>query len=148
MTHARTQIRTAVKALLQNLPTTADRVFVGRTRALEEAHEPTLLIYTPRETSARDAMGRPPILARPVALFIEGRVLAAEPPDDLLDQIALEVETAIAADLTLFGLARNLQMVGTETDIQAPGKNHLGAIRIEYRITYRTAEGAPGTVVP
>lgn len=146
--HVRKQIRDAVVAGLTGLPTTAGRVYVGRTRPLKVAHEPTLLIYMRSETAARGAMGRPPKLDRVVILDVEGRVAMAGVPDDMLDQIAGEIETAMwgladAGGTFLNGLATNIKPVSTELIAQAEGDNHIGGVRVEYMVTYRTTEGAP-----
>ncbi len=146
--HVRKQIRDAVVAALMGLPTTADRVYVGRTRSLKAAHEPTLLVYTRSETSKRAVKGVPPKLDRVVLLDIEGRVSTADVPDDLLDQISGEVE-AVMWDLFdgvgafLGGLAMDLQLVSTEVIAQAEGDRQIGGVRLEYSCLYRTAEGTP-----
>lgn len=142
-THVRAQVRAAVQVAVTGLGQTADRVYIGRTRSLPANHQPSLVVYTTAETSKRALHGRPPILERPVIVSIEGRVSTATPPDDLLDVIAGEVEVAIAGNAPLGALAFNLQFIGTETDVQAEGERHLGAIRLQYAVTYRTAEGQP-----
>lgn len=141
--HLRTQIRNAVAAKLAGLPTTGDRVYIGRTRPLTKNYEPSLLIYTPGETSRRAAAGSPPILERPAIVVIEGRVSMAGVPDDMLDQIAAEVEAAMTSDLSLGGLAYNLQFQATDVDTKSEGERQLGGIRLAYLVTYRTAEGRP-----
>lgn len=147
--HLRTQVRNAVSTIVTGLPTTADRVYVGRTRPLPTNHDASLLIYTPSETSRRGVAGRPPILERSVMLVIEGRVSMAGLPDDTLDQIAAEVEAAMASDPSLGGLAYNMQFQATEVDTKTEGDRHLGGIRLAYLVTYRTAEGLPtDQVVP
>jgi hypothetical protein len=143
--HIRKQIRDAVKARLTGLPTTGTRVEIGRTRPLEARHDPLVLIYTRDENSQRDAMGRPPKLMRDVQLFVDGRVVTKTPPDDLLDQIALEVEVALAADKRLGGLAMDVLLVRTQSDVQADGESHVGATRMEYRVRCRTPDNEPGT---
>ncbi|WP_262048656.1 hypothetical protein [Bradyrhizobium sp. Bra78] len=147
--HVRKQIRDYVAAGLGALATTGDRVFVGRTRPLAKGHQPTLLIYTRSETSRRAVSGRPPLLERDCTLHIEGRVVAAAPPDDLLDTIAAEIEAGMAAMVDyqtakfFGGLALNVRLSATEAVAEAEGENHIGGIRLEYLVTYRTAEGAP-----
>jgi len=146
--HVRKQIRDAVVNALTGLPTTQGRVFVGRTRPLAAAHEPTLLVYMRAETKRRAVAGRPPLLERVAILDVEGRVSMASAPDDMLDQIAMEIESAIAgaADArgTFFGgLALNISPVSDELIAEAQGERQIGGVRVEYQVTYRTAEGAP-----
>ena len=151
--HMRKQIRNYVAAGLGALPTTGDRVFVGRTRPLAEAHDPTLLIYMRSETSSRSVRGRPPLQDRVCTLHLEGRVSMAAAPDDLLDTIAGEIEVGVAAmvdyQTSVFfgGLILGLELVATEILAEADGKNHVGGVRLEYRVTYRTVEGAPTAAV-
>lgn len=142
-THVRTQIRAAVAAALAGLPLTGSRVYVGRTRPLAKDHDPTILIYTPSETSGRDANGTPPILARSLTLFVEFRVSTASPPDDLLDDGAASIEPVMWANKSLGGLLLNMQMISAEQQVEAQGESHIGGLRIEYRLTYRTREGDP-----
>lgn len=151
MPHARQQIRDFVVAGLSELLTTGANVYPGRTRPLGANHPPSLLVYTRRETSARAVDGSPPQLERPVMLHIEGRVTTATPPDDLLDQIALEVEAAVAA-LSAYpaqffgGRAQNVELVQTDSDARADGEKHVGSVVLSYRVTYCTIEGNAGVL--
>ena len=150
--HVRKQIRDAVVLALTGLPTTSDRVFVGRTRPLSKAHEPTLLVYMRSETSSRAVKGVPPKLDRVVILDVEGRVSMPSVPDDMLDQIAGEVEGAMwglfdGRGAFLNGLAMDIKPVSTELVAEADGERHIGGVRVEYLVTYRTAEGVPAAAV-
>jgi hypothetical protein len=150
MTHMRQQIRDYVAAGLAALPTTGARVYIGRTRPLESNHQPALLIYTRIETSARAVAGRPPKIERSCTLHLEGRVKTSTPPDDLLDQIALEIEAGISALIdygngTFFGgLVQNVDLKSTEIVAKAEGEKHTGGVQLTYEVTYRTVEGAAG----
>src|SRR5215470_16309804 len=124
--HTRKLIRDAVAALVTGLPTTANRVFIGRTRPLGAGHLPTLLIYTTEEQSDRPMQGNPGGLGRDLLLAIEGRTSTATPPDDLLDAIAFEVE----------GQLRDTTLLRTTVDVTSDGERHTGAIRLEYHIRY------------
>lgn len=146
-THARKQVRVAVIARVTGLTTTGARVYPGRTRPLTENHDPTLLVYVREERAAADSQGRPIELLRTLSLSIEGRVSSGNPPDDALDQIALEVETAMGADPTLGGVVFDSQLAATRIATDAPGQRQVGAIRLDYTILYRTAENAPGVIV-
>lgn len=155
MPHARTQIRDQVVFALSGLATTGPRVYSGRTRPLPEAHAPLLLVYARATRSAPDS--RPPRrFEHLLQLFVEGRIsLAATNADDdvsartegLLDQIELEVCTAIAADTTLAGLVMDIRPVRSTLSAQAPGSRHEGEVRIEFEVEYRTAESAPGVII-
>lgn len=144
--HARRQIRDAVVALLTGLTTTGSRCHTGRTRPLAKDHAPTLLVYTFEETSDDDVMSRPAKIARSLMLAVEGRVTASDPPDDTLDAIAEEVETALGVNPT-FGLAgvKNTRLTATRITTESPGERHVGEIRLEFTVEYRTRADAPGT---
>lgn len=150
MAHARKQIRDAIVAALTGLSTTADRVHAGRTFPLGQDHAPTLLVYAVRERSSVDAMasgGSSAILVRDLELAIEGRVMMAGVPDDLLETIAAEVETAMMADPSLGGLTREITLLSTTINTQSPGQSHAGEVRLDYRVVYRTRENAPQAAV-
>lgn len=135
MTHARTEIRNAVVDRLMDLPTTADRVYAGRTRPLKQGHEPTLLIYTVNEQSQRPMEGNPAALGRALVLVVEGRVSHHSVPDDLLDGIAAEVEGALrdAEDaLDVF----DIMLQSTAIEVNSEGEKHLGEINLVFLIRY------------
>ncbi|WP_291854875.1 hypothetical protein [Bradyrhizobium sp.] len=133
--HTRTLIRAAVATRLAGLPTTGNSVHVGRTRILQPAQLPALLIYSHDESSDRPIAGNPASLGRDLTLAIEGRVATALPPDDLLDLIAFEVEGRMR-DTTLDGLVFDTLLTRTQVEVAAEGERHIGAIRLEYRVRY------------
>lgn len=152
MSHVRQQIREKVVQVLTGLTTTGSRVYVGRTRPLEAGHEPTLLIYTtPAQAGGQESaqtinMDYPRTLRRQMTLAIEGRVQENEPCDDLLDDIAAEVETAMS-DPRLGKLVKDCIYQSTVSQVDASGTRHEGAIRITYLVTYFTKEAAPAASV-
>lgn len=142
--HVRKQIRAAVAAALTGLPSTADRVYVGRKRKLGKDHPPSLLIYTTSETSQRDAY---PTHVRSLVLYVEALVVTSDPPDDDLDAIAVEVEGAMAHAMAsgspLASLIYNLDYNEMQQGVEAPGDKYLGGVRLQYTVSYRVREGAP-----
>jgi hypothetical protein len=145
--HARAQIRNAAVALLTGLATTGNRVYHGRTRPLKADHAPTLLVYATDEASAAGSTGHPVLVQRILTLMIEGRVIGNFVPDDMLDAIAAEVETAIGADPSIGGLALDTQLAATRIAAQPAGERQAGEIRLEFRVTYFTRENAPATAL-
>lgn len=148
MAHVRTQIRDAAVACLSGLPTTGTRVYSGRSRQLAKDHEPTLLVYCTEESSSVEAAGSDPIMARIVALAVEGRAVATEASDleDTLDQIALEVEPVILMS-AFGGRARSVMLVRSRITVESPGERHAGEVRMEFEVAYRTRESAPDKAV-
>lgn len=138
MPHERTRIRRAAQARLTGLPTTSDRVFHGRTRPLPEGHDPTLLIYATNEQSGRGVEGNPASVGRGLQFIVEGRVSTAFVPDDLLDEIAFEVEGALRDaedDLDVL----DIMLSGTAIEVKSDGARHLGEINLVYLIRYSEA---------
>lgn len=149
MSHVRQQIRDAVVARLTGLKTTAKNVMVGRTRPLPLDYDPTLLVYTtPAQSGGQEAakplsLSFPRSIQRTMSLSIWGRVQQADLPDDLLDVIAAEVETAMASDPTFGGLVKDSVLAGTVSQVDANGDRHEGGIRLVYSVIYITRENAP-----
>lgn len=148
MAHARAQIRAAVVVAVTGLPTTADRVYVGRTRALAAGHQPALLVYARDENSRRDTGGSNPVQARELRVIVEGRVSedSAQSAEETLDDIADEVETNLALN-ALGGIVYSVDLVSTEIVVAAEGESHIGAVALTWRYRYRTSEGQPDAAV-
>lgn len=156
--HARSFLRRLIAQRLQGLPSTAARVYPSRTWPLAKVLDEgaVLLVYFRGGNSQFDAaaaMGSDRPLLRDERLIVEGHVrgIGIE-PDDLLDQIAVEVESKLMADEDLNdseGEAR-LEFLGLiDTNIEANADSALrqGRIRLTFRIVYRTASGNPTQLV-
>lgn len=148
--HVRAQLRAAAVGLLAGLPTTADRVYPGRFRALAADHAPSLLVYTDGEETSLAAMGSPATQERRVTLMIELRAKGTDSAalQDLLDAIAAEVEPRILDNATFAGLATETQLFKTRTRLEDRGERLDGGLRLEFRVAYQTAEGRPTEPVP
>lgn len=139
--HVRAQIRAAFVAQLTGLPTTAARVYAGRTRPLAADHSPSLLVYARDERVSPSAtLGA---LDRVLEIVVEGRVVAADAPDETLDTIAAEVETALGVLPTLGGRVLAVDLAASRVAVQADGKNHIGSVTLEFAVLHRSREGAP-----
>ena len=150
MAHVRHQIRQAIVAALTGLSTTGARVHSGRTHPLGQDHAPTLLVYAVSERAQIHAMasgGMSAILLRDLTVAIEGRVIMAGVPDDVLEEIAGEVEVAMMADPSLGGLTQEVTLLATSINTQSPGQSQAGEVRLDYRVVYRTRENAPQSAV-
>ena len=60
--------------------------------------------------------------------------------DNTLDTIAVEVEEAIAADITLGGVAKDAQITAFEADFAADGEQPVAVGRFTVTVEYRTVE--------
>lgn len=155
MTHARQQIRDAAVTLLTGLATTGANVFPSRTLAVPADKRPALLVYTTEEESEPLTMGADPALERLAVLMVVGLADAAADPstgsgqniEDLLDDIAGEVETAFGADPQLGGLVKDLFLSETSKGLTGEGEQEQGMIRMTFDVEYHTKRSDPDTVV-
>lgn len=98
MSHPRTTLRQAAVAALTGLATTGARVYVDREYALQPAELPCLHIAVSETTQAA---GLPAAYARQLTLRVRALAKATSGLSTTLDQIALEVETALLAGLSI-----------------------------------------------
>lgn len=145
--HARQQIRASVAAILT--PNSAGAgVYPGRSTDFQAGDLPALTVHTDRETvSDQTTVGRPRQQWREVELVVTGYTTTGGEVDDALDALAVEVETLLAADNTLGGLARDCWLLTSsiERDTQS---THAGAITLTYRVSYIVTETDPETLIP
>lgn len=148
MPHVRKQIRDAITTALTGLTTTGANVFSGRVHPFhnEGAELPGLCVYTTSEeilNEAEDSLSH--IQSRGCLFVIEGYCSAAstDTVEDTLDLISSEVEAAMFTDQFFGGLAHGVDLVGTDTDINAEGNDPLGVIMMVFKIIYLTGEGLP-----
>ena len=143
--HVRQQIREAVAVLVTGLVTTQARVFSSRIYPVSADDLPCLLIYSTSEQSEVDGMGNARPLYRTLIINVEALASANTDLDDTLDTISVEVETALAADRKLGGLAITSTLAQTEITLKADGESTVGSIRLSYEIEYRTTDKNPET---
>jgi len=141
MSHARKQIRDAVKAALTGLTTTTTNVYVNRAHMLESAKLPCLSIHVrsdkPRRITETDIEHE-----RTVEIVVEAHAAGAS-VDDTLDTICAEVETKIGADATVGGLLLDCELEGTSIDVSGEGAKPSGMAEMTFNATYSVREGAP-----
>lgn len=147
MTHLRKIIRDAVVARVTNLTTTEMRVYKSRNLPLTATELPALCVFARMDRpdyDAPSAMGLPAI-ARVIELHIQGYVKDSDATtiEDTLDEIAEEVETAMY--LTPFAGLQAVQLGEQTIEAEDSGDETLGMIDMVFNVTYRAAEGAPGT---
>jgi hypothetical protein len=143
MDHMRKQIRSAVLQALLGLKTTRRNVFATRTVPLNADTLPGLCVYTLSEQSGVDTMGKNRSLKRMLDLVIEGVTKSRASIDDDLDQIAAEVETAMALDPSLGGLAYDCVLQSTKIAVRGVAETDTGSVQLTYSVTYRTKASDP-----
>jgi hypothetical protein len=140
MSHVRQQIRDDIVTTLTGLTTTGSNVFRSRIFPLEETNLPALCIYTKSETSEYDTIGLPRSVNRVLDVAVEAYVKGVSNYDNTLDTIAVEMEEAIAADITLGGLAKDAQITAFEADFAGDGEQPVAVGRFTVTVEYRTVE--------
>jgi len=141
MSHVRKQIRDAVATALTGLTTTGTNVFKGRYFSMQTPKLPALLVYTTNEDAELSIMGSSRGSDRVLTLVVEGYAISKTIVEDTLDQIAVEVEEAMASDYTLSGLTRDVRYTGFELDANADPEQTVAVIRLIFDIKYRVAAG-------
>lgn len=145
--HVRQQIRDRIVTNVTGLTTTGARVFRSRVYPLNADTMPALLVYSTSEDSDIDVMGSPGVLNRTVNIAIEGYVRNITVYDNKIDDICKEVETAMAGDQTINGLAKNSFLQSTEIEYTGEGDQPIGVVTMNYVVQYRTVTNAPDTAV-
>lgn len=148
MLHARRAIVRAAVQRLAGLPSVVGGVHEGRYGPKSASSAPFLLVYARPESSAPiTTRGSGRALQRELTLAIDAVVAESgvEAGDALFDALALEIETALAADPTLGGACRDLWLARTNPDAvtTGAGEHRAGAVRLEFTVTYFTPAAAP-----
>lgn len=147
MTHAREQIRDAVKAAVTGLPSTGNRVFASRVHPINDNELPCLLVFTRMESSAPLTIGFPRRMERTLAVLVEGYVKMTTGYDDKLDMIASEVEEAVQNDSSLSALVKDMFFAGCEIKLVGEAEKPVALISMEFTARYHTRENDPETII-
>lgn len=142
-THQREVIRKAVVELLKRSNTAAgDSVFPTRVVPWRNVELPGIAVYSLEESSQREHERGP--LDRRVVLAIHAVVRLNESVDDALDELALQVEKAMAADQTLGGTAMISFLTETVMEVDESTARPVGAVRLSYEVRYFTTGSVEG----
>jgi len=144
MSHARTQIRNAIATRLTGLATTGAAVFGQRTRPIT-AVPPFIKVWIGDDNGELLSVGDDRIEQRRADVVIEAYAKDTGDMEDILDQIALEVQTKIATtvDITFGGLIKMIDAPRIEPDVDDSLEKPVGYNRIIYPITYFIAGTNP-----
>lgn len=144
MSHVRTQIRDAFIARLTGLTSTGAAVFGQRTRPNTDTL-PYLKVYLGDDSGELLNATDDQIEQRTADLVIESYAKDAADMEDILDQIALEVQQQIATtpDRSFGGLVKLLGAPRIEPDVDDSLEKPCGVNRITYPITYFIAGTNP-----
>tara|TARA_R110001632_G_scaffold232969_1_gene375698 strand:- start:2653 stop:3075 length:423 start_codon:yes stop_codon:yes gene_type:complete len=124
--------------LLANVPLAKRRVFPTRIFPLDGGKLPCLAVYTTSEASALQTMGRK-TLARDVSIVVEAYIRASDTFDDDADAISVQIESAVSADTTLGGLAKDTVLISTEIEFSSEAERPIGVARLTFTVRYVTS---------
>ena len=147
MSHVRQDIRDNIVTTLTNLPIIGTNVYKTRVYPLANNKLPGLCIYTGSETSESVTITRPRTKLRILEVFVEAYATATADLDDALDDICVEVEEALALDVTRGGKAKDTVVTATEMEFSGEGDKPVGVARMTVTVTYMTPENSVETAV-
>lgn len=142
--HERQAIREAVVAqLIGPAPafrtSARDRITKSRMAPIRGSELPAINVYTDGEEVSADSRSTAPReLTRTMVVTIEAWAKYAENVDDVLDDLALEIESAMDRDLNLAGTAFDSKLERTEIGIKLDGDRPMGCVHLEYAVLFHT----------
>ena len=146
MSHLRQQILEGVAAQLAGLATTGANVFRSRVYAAQRNQVPCLIVRQAigTEQSNADGVGSPPrVLQRVLRIEVIAIVREVDDLDAALNQICLEVETALGGSLLSPATTKSLVLVSTDTELTGSGEQPMGQATLTYEVLYLTFQNAP-----
>lgn len=147
MTHARTQIRQAVIALLAGNTSAGNHVYEARVYPIAEPKLPALLVYTKQESITDKTLTYPRTQQRTLMLTVEAYVKANGNIDELADTLAKEVEEQIASNSTLNNLVKDISLDTTETQFSDQGEKPIAVAVLTFAVNYLVKENAPDVLI-
>lgn len=137
--HERQAIRAAIVAQLSGETDAGVRVYPARQPPLRKVELPAICVYTDsEEVDEESANSNPRYLKRKAQIAIEIWAEATTAVDDVLDALALDVETAMDGDDSLAGTAFWSWPASSEIGITAIGDKPVGCCRMLYTVIYKT----------
>ncbi len=143
MAHRRKEIRDRVITALTGLTTTGSNVFATKVHPLSANSLPGLCVYTSKEENEYTTSKPPRNIKHELTVNVDIYVDIVTNYENTIDQIAVEIESALYADRTLNGNANDLRLVGLSTEYNDEGASPLGIMSLATQITYFTQEGTP-----
>lgn len=135
MTTKREQVLTAIRTALTGTTGVGTRIYRSRVEPLARQESPAIVVEPVSDTAAQNT-ALPTLdwsLTVRVAIIVRGNV-----PDQLADPIVASAHGKIMADLTLGGVAIDVQPQSVSFDL-IEADQPAGVIALEYLVRYRTS---------
>jgi len=144
--HVRQQIREYIQGLLLNNTAAAGRVYTSRLSPVERDGVPAIIIYTKQEENLVLTMGSPTISSRDLELSIELYVQGNVDIDNILDSLAVEVETLLGGQCVgSFFQSIGYESFEVEYEDSGDKKSLIGLMK--YSVIYSVISDDPETGV-
>lgn len=141
MPHERKLMRDAAVAQLLGATSAGSRVTSTRMPPPQTATLPSIGVYTDDEvTDEASKHSAPRELKRRALVAVEAWVAvpAGGAIDDAFDAIALQIETAMDANIYLAGTAFESVLASTEMGIDMSGARPMGCVKLTYEVDYHS----------
>jgi hypothetical protein len=143
--HLHKQIRTALVTKLTGLTTSGVRVYANRLQPLPDALSPTLLITLDEERAEGITLHAPQMQERSLTVVVSAVAKATSALDDTLDLMSKEVETALAAGITVAGRLLDVFYTGMTFEDEQ-GDKPVGVKRMTFSIPFTAMSNAPDSL--
>jgi len=146
MAHIRQQIRDAAETALAGGTVPASRIYKQRVHPVKDGELPMWRIFTPSESASPQEMGSPREVQRLVRLVLEVHTSGPN-AENTADDLAAEAEAALAADLTLGGVAQDLRLSTTDIEVSGEGRKALALASLVFEVEALTTDQDPQTAL-
>lgn len=148
--HLRKQIRDKLKTVLSGLSTTTTNVFGNRKEIMSETELPAVIIFNDIDQVAARTIGsqvapHTRMEQRTISYKIQALAKQNAGLDDQLDQICLEVEKAISADIFLGGLTSDARLISTSHQFEESSDRPEGIAEMVWEFDTWVPNTAPDT---
>lgn len=151
--HLRKRIREKVKALIDDGSSLlSGNVYVSRPHNIADESLPACFVYTLSEESERGSIGGSSRRRLDRTLQVAVEIIAKETDqlDNDVDALAKEVESRMATDVSLGGLAHDCWLARTEITFAGNngegGQTQFASCRLTYTVHYATLGTSPDTL--
>lgn len=146
MAHARTTIRNTVVTILQTAAV-ADTVSRSRVYPIPANTSTMALVYINSDSIVNTTLTYPRKFEREATLIVECIARDSSDLDIRLDDLAASVENAIGASNTLGSVVKDCVLTDTQITLDFSGDAPIGSARMQFRVSYRTAETNAGLII-